>query len=400
MKACICDACGQTVTEEIPASGHSYNTVVIPPTCIEEGYTAIICSQCLDQQIIDPVSPLGHSFVESDTVAPTCTKTGYTIQICTVCGREEKTNYVPAKGHSWSAWITTVKASCTKEGSKLRFCNCGTRETESVAKLPHSIADGVCTTCNTAMSGYVLLTADMNLTGLGLAEDLYVDLNGYDLSGTIITNGFNVYGMDSSTDGYTCGNMGVFSCVDENGDPIVPVRQFKSDISGEIKRFMAIETENGYTFHRFYLGITKVSLRTGDTGFGYKAVFNGDEMVLSNIASFGFKLNLEGNETVIVKSLDASRLEMGREYSLLLKNFDIAKFGETDVNAEVFLKLKGDFEVTSSSVSYSMKTMLHKVSQSLTSFTEGQIIALRTMCQPYADIMKNWGIDALVNDKL
>ena len=279
----------------------------------------------------------------------------------------------------------------------MRFCSCGTKETEALEKLAHSYVDGVCTGCGTAMSGYVVLTADMNLTGLSLTEDLYVDLNGFALSGTIITNGYVVYGMDSVTDGYTCSNMGIFSCVDENGDPIVPVEQFKSDISGQTKRYMTIETENGYTFHRFYLGITKVSLRTGDTGFGYKAVFNGDEMVLANIDSFGFKLNLEGNETVIVKSLDASKLEMGREYSLLLKNFDIAKFGETDVNAEVFLRLKSGTEVVSNQVSYSMKTMLQKVCQTLTQFTEGQIVALRTMCQPYADIMKNWGIDALVN---
>ena len=228
---------------------------------------------------------------------------------------------------------------------------------------------------------------------------LYIDLNGFDLSGVITTNGYTVYGMDSTTDGYTCANMGIFSCVDENGKAIVPVRQFKSDISGSVKRYMAIETEDGYTFHRFYMAITKVSLRTGNTGFGYKAVFYGDEMVLANIDSFGFKLNLAGNDTVITKSLDGANLEMGREYSLSLKNFDIATYGEVDVNAEVFLNLKDGEMVTSSSVSYSMMTMLQKVCTILTKFTEGQLQALKTMCQPYADIMKNWGIDAILNDE-
>ena len=122
-------------------------------------------------------------------------------------------------------------------------------------------------------------------------------------------------------------------------------------------------------------------------------------MVLANIDSFGFKLNLEGNSTVITKSLDGANLEMGREYSLSLKNFDIEKYGEVNVNAEVFLNLKDGETVTSSSVSYSMMTMLQQVCTILTQLTSGQLQALRAMCQPYADIMKNWGIDAILNDE-
>jgi len=281
----------------------------------------------------------------------------------------------------------------------MRFCNCGAKETATAAKLPHQISGGVCSVCEMTVSGYVILTENTALTDLTLSEDLYIDLNGFDLSGVIITNGFMIYGMDSTTDGYTCANMGTFSCVDENGDPIVPVQQFKSDISGSTKRYMTIETENGYTFHRFYMAITKVSVNTANTGFGYKAVFYGDDMVKAQIDSFGFNLNLEGNDTVITKSLDASKLEMGREYSLLLKNFDIEEYGQTAVNAEVFLKLKDGSQIESSTVSYSMMSMLQKVCRVLTKFSDGQLRALRAMCQPYADIMKNWAIDAILNDE-
>ena len=97
--------------------------------------------------------------------------------------------------------------------------------------------------------------------------------------------------------------------------------------------------------------------------------------------------------------MEASELEMGREYSLLLKNFDIERFGETNVNGEVFLKLKSGTEVVSNRVSYSMKTMLQKICQNLAQFTDSQLTALQAMCQPFINSMKTWNIDALLNYK-
>lgn len=266
----------------------------------------------------------------------------------------------------------------------------------AVAQVGSTLYATVEDAVSNAGEGYVKLLQDSEVT-LNLTKDLYIDLNGCDLSGTVTTNGYAVYGMDSTTEEYTCANMGVFSCVDEEGNAIVPVRQFKSDITGRILRYMTIEAETGYTFHRYYLGITKVSVRTGDTGFGYKAMVCGDEMVLSQIESFGFRLNLSGNDTVVTKTV--TEVEMGREYSLLLKNFDIAKYGTTQVNAEVFLNLKDGNTVTSSSVSYSMMTMLQKICTLLAKFEDSQVAALKAMCQPYAEIMKNWDIDAILNDE-
>ena len=91
--------------------------------------------------------------------------------------------------------------------------------------------------------------------------------------------------------------------------------------------------------------------------------------------------------------------QSGREYSLLLQNFDIANHADTAVHAEVFLQRKDTTQITSTSVSYSMKTMLQKVCKTIHTFTDEQITALRNMCIPYADIMANWGIDDLFNSK-
>jgi len=41
-------------------------------------------------------------------------------------------------------------ATCTKEGSQMRFCYCGTKETEAIPVIAHSYTDGVCTACGAA----------------------------------------------------------------------------------------------------------------------------------------------------------------------------------------------------------------------------------------------------------
>ncbi len=427
-----CSVCGQTLVawETIAPTGHGYTAVITQPTCLEGGFTAHMCDSCGDCYYDTYTGALGHSERVIPGYEATCEEPGMTDGVyCTRCQTYLVVPEMIWKDHN-IVTIPGIPATCTQSGiSDGEYCaDCNELITQQRVIPPaHQYKKGECAICGRKENAiaaiwckgsevedytdftillkdydpadqYILLMADTTVN-VYLTTDIYLDFNGQDLSGTIITNGYQIYGMDSTTDGYTCANVGTFDCVDENGKPIIPVRQFKSDITGSTKRYMAIEGENGYTFHRVYLGITKVSLRTGNTGFGYKAVFYGDEMVLANIDSFGFKLNLAGNDTVITKSLDGTNLEMGREYSLSLKNFDIEKYGEVNVNAEVFLNLKDGDTVTSSSVSYSMKTMLQKVCQILTQLTDGQIQALKAMCQPFKAVLTNWGIDALLNDE-
>ncbi len=238
-------------------------------------------------------------------------------------------------------------------------------------------------------TGYVRLGTDVTVSPQ-VKGNSSLDLKGYTLTGDLTGDG-TLYLMDSSSDEYalpTGGLEGSVSCQ-------LP-GNFKTSITGAIRRYMVLKTDTGYTSHRFYLSITKVSVRTGNTGFGYKAKFYGDEAVLAQIDSFGFRLNLEGNETVVTKTVTAADLESGREYSLLLQNFDIEAHGDIPVHANVFLKLTDNTEIHSSSVSYSMKTMLQKVCQSLSDFSEEKLAALRTMCAPYKATMENWNIEDLL----
>jgi len=206
-----------------------------------------------------------------------------------------------------------------------------------------------------------------------------------------VTGTGTLYGMDSSSDTYTLptGRIeGAVSCQ-------MPVH-FKTDITGQPMRYMTIADETGYTFHRFYLGLTKVTLRPNSTGFGYKAQFCGDAAVQALVDSFGFQLQLDGQNTVLTQALTSAYWDSQKEFSLVLQNYDIANFGETKVHSQVFLNLKDGTAIESGIVSYSMMTMLQKVCLVLNSFTEDQIQSVKAMCQAYVAYMENWDIDELI----
>ncbi len=146
-------------TEEIPATGHSYVSVITAPTCTEQGYTTHTCSVC-DHSYVDtyvvatgehtwdagvettpPTAPGGgvitytctvcqatktqqtdhqHSFIADEVTAPTCTEQGYTTYTCT-CGESEQKDFVPATDHnnsgSWQTdssdhWKVCANANC------------------------------------------------------------------------------------------------------------------------------------------------------------------------------------------------------------------------------------------------------------------------------------------------
>ena len=76
-----CFTCNEIIIAqtEIPANGHSYNTVVTAPTCTEDGYTTYNCSVCGDSYVSDEVQAEGHSWKDANTESPkTCEKCGAT----------------------------------------------------------------------------------------------------------------------------------------------------------------------------------------------------------------------------------------------------------------------------------------------------------------------------------
>ncbi len=83
----ICSVCGEVfeAQEVIPAYGHSYESVVIEPDCVNDGYTAYSCSNCGDVYTDNIVSALGHKAKKAEVVEVPGTDVTVKTVYCSVC---------------------------------------------------------------------------------------------------------------------------------------------------------------------------------------------------------------------------------------------------------------------------------------------------------------------------
>ena len=90
-----------------------------------------------------------HTF-ESVVTPPTCTEQGYTTYTCTDCGRIKTGDYVSALGHSFGSWEVTLEPDCVSSGAEQAVCQvCGHVETRPLLPLGHDFHDGFCSRCGT-----------------------------------------------------------------------------------------------------------------------------------------------------------------------------------------------------------------------------------------------------------
>lgn len=79
--------------------------------------------------------PHDHMY-DSVVIEPTCTEQGYTTFTCS-CGDSYQDQVKPAAGHLWGAWETTKEPTTESEGEKARICSsCQMSEHQPIEKLP------------------------------------------------------------------------------------------------------------------------------------------------------------------------------------------------------------------------------------------------------------------------
>ncbi len=140
-----CSDCGTILLEQvtIPAKGHTYVSVVTPPTCTSDGYITYTCEDCGDSYQSNIVNSLGHTEITLDGKQPTCTSTGLTegkqCSVCKVVTVAQQS--VAALGHT----ETTLKgkdATCTSdgltEGKKCSVCGVITKIQVTIKATGHS----------------------------------------------------------------------------------------------------------------------------------------------------------------------------------------------------------------------------------------------------------------------
>jgi len=232
-----------------------------------------------------------------------------------------------------------------------------------------------------ANGAVVTLLADSDET-VTASADLYLDLNGKTLAGLTMTGG-TLYGMDSTTDKY------------DNPDACGKIAQVTGDYATEyqnadLKRYLAVQDASGVSFHRFYLGITKISLAPAVTGFGYKAEFHGDDKVLNQVKNIGYSLWLAENPA-ITRTTESFKNVL----TLRIKNFDVANYGGTAVHAKAIMTLANGDVLESSQNSYSLRQVVEAVAKAFGPYSMAQKEAVRAMYYANEATMSQWDVSGL-----
>lgn len=113
---------------------HSYQPVVIAPTCTEQGYTSYQCTRCNSSYASDYVNALGHVSVADQAVPATCTQTGLTEgSHCSVCGEVIVSQKETQKAeHRFTEYISNEDANYEQDGTMTAQCKL-CHETDTIA---------------------------------------------------------------------------------------------------------------------------------------------------------------------------------------------------------------------------------------------------------------------------
>ena len=121
-----CSVCGASYKDNTTkATGHSYGNSVVTkqPTCTSEGTAIKTCTKC-NATVTEKLPAKGHTAVTDKGYSATCTTAGKTDgSHCSVCNTVIKVQTViNATGHKPSGWIVDKAASIGVKGSKHKEC--------------------------------------------------------------------------------------------------------------------------------------------------------------------------------------------------------------------------------------------------------------------------------------
>ena len=121
-----CSVCGTSYKDSTTkATGHRYGNSVVTkqPTCTSEGTAIKTCTKC-NATVTEKLPAKGHTAVTDKGYPATCTTAGKTDgSHCSVCNTVIKAQTViNATGHKSSGWIVDKEASIGVKGSKHKEC--------------------------------------------------------------------------------------------------------------------------------------------------------------------------------------------------------------------------------------------------------------------------------------
>ena len=136
-------------------------------------------------------------------------------------------------------------------------------------------------------------TEDISTENITTDKNLYLDLNGCTVTGTFDMRGKTLYGMDSTTDNYDGTKAGkIVGTVTGNVAPVHKTSAKTVDGYDSL-RYVAIQSENSYSFHRFNISVSgyRFELAAPKCALFFIGKFQGDDAAKTHLKSLGFTLN-------------------------------------------------------------------------------------------------------------
>lgn len=277
-------------------------------------------------------------------------------------------------------------------GSTTHYTTIGTAEPVAAAVYNATSKIDTYATLAEAVAGcgegqYVKLLDDVE-ADLALTKDLYIDLNGHILVGDI--TGSTVYGMDSATNEYGLSEGAIVGNIDNVQIHVVT----DEALTGQVYNYMAIQTDDGWTFNRYYVGITHISLDTAQLGLGYKAVLKGNALIQQQLDSFTYTLSLEDGKTV---NYTTDTIRDNGEVTLRIKNWHVDTHGQTPLSAYVTIVLDGA-AIYSTTQTTTFRHTVEYINNNHTLFAAAKLAAVKDMIQTH-DIMLTWDVENLLKEE-
>lgn len=230
--------------------------------------------------------------------------------------------------------------------------------------------DTIYTESNLASAQKLILAKDL-AKDLTVSGELYLDLNGKTVSGTVSCG--TLYLADSAAAGQLTGAV----------TATVPAL---TEMDG--KTYLVVCEENIYSAHCYEVKLTHVSLKPDTDALGYKAQFNGDETVCKYVTGYGFNLWLDGGK-VMTYGKDGAFTD-GQVLTLRLQNILANNGGEMVINGNAFVTFSVENQtVTSADHSTTMKQALLAVNEAWSGYSEAQQTAVKALCDNYA-VTQDW----------
>ena len=127
------------------------------------------------------------------------------------------------------------------------------------------------------------------------SRELYLDLNGCTVTGTFDMGSKTLYGMDSTTDNYDGTKAGkIVGTVTGNVAPVHKTSAKTVDGYDSL-RYVAIKSENSYSFHRFNISVSgyRFELAAPKCALFFIGKFQGDDAAKAYLSKLGFTLKGE-----------------------------------------------------------------------------------------------------------